>query len=141
MNGACSPVSRISGSISGRNFTHPTVQIPGTCSDYGAANSALEALLLDLDISREAFEKNHDLRSPRVSKVTTVDDGKGLPVILLVMEWQCPDWFEPTTRRLSLNDPVWWDISAKPNDNDSFELWSLSVMDLFSDRRQSHCGS
>lgn len=108
--------------------------------DYGATNSALEAVLLDLDISHQAFEKNHDLRSPVLSNVMSVEDGKSAPVILLLMEWQCPEWFEPTTRRLSLNDPLWWDVSVGPNDRDSFEYWSLSVMDYLADRRQSHCG-
>jgi hypothetical protein len=109
--------------------------------DYGATSSALEALLLDLDISRQAFEKNHDLKSPSLSRVMSVDNGKISQVILLVMEWQCPDWFEPTTRRLSLNDPLWWDVSVPPNNRDSFEYWSLSILDAFPDRRQGHCGS
>ncbi len=108
--------------------------------DYGATNSALEAVLLDLDISREAFEKHRDLTYPMLSKVLSVEDGKQVPIILLVMQWQCPDWFEPTTRRLSLNDPIWWDVTVQPNDRDDFENWSLAVLDMLVDRRQRRCG-
>jgi hypothetical protein len=46
------------------------------------------------------------------------------PVVLFIMEWQCPDWFEPTARRLSLNEVRWIDATRRPNDIKDFEPWS-----------------
>jgi hypothetical protein len=46
------------------------------------------------------------------------------PVILVVVEWKCPDWFEPTARRLSLNEVRWIDAMRAPNDIHDFEPWS-----------------
>ena len=111
-------------------------------ADYGARSSALEAVLLDLDISREAFEQHHDLNYPVVSNVLSIDDdGRQPPIILLLMQWQCPDWFEPTTRRLSLNDPLWLDVAVQPNNRDDFEHWSLAVLDMLVDKRQIRLGA
>lgn len=104
-------------------------------ADYGATNSALDALLLDLDISREAFEQRHDLSHPVISNVLSFDDDLPVPTVLLVMQWQCPDWFEPTTRRLSLNDPLWLDCEVPPNNPDDFERWSIAVLDLLVEKQ------
>lgn len=115
-----------------------TIGFPGVVSffdctlfsdgDYGAKENALGAILSDLDISAVAVhgEKLPD-PEPRFAMRVRGDDEQ--EVLLIVMEWTCPAWFEPTTRRLSLNDPHWLDLRVPPNDIDDFEPWTKATFD------------
>jgi hypothetical protein len=94
--------------------------------DYGAADSALSVLLLDLDISPQSFP-NGEPSKPKPLFAFEAEGDDGISVLLVVLEWTCPDWFEPTTRRLSLNDPRWLDLSARRNNLDDFEPWSKTA--------------
>lgn len=98
--------------------------------DYGATDNALNVLLLDLDISLQSFtDANPSKPEPLFAFEAEGDDG--IMVLLVVLEWTCPDWFEPTTRRLSLNDPCWLDLTAPPNNLDDFEPWSRTALRNF----------
>lgn len=99
-----------------------------TVSDYGVSECALEAILTDLDLSRESLSAIDDV-NPKVSDVIVVESDDAQPVILLVMKWTCPDWFEPATRRLSLNDLRWMDMDHKPNNIQDFDDWSAAAID------------
>ncbi|WP_170546392.1 HTH domain-containing protein [Ruegeria arenilitoris] len=95
--------------------------------DYGATENAFRVLLLDLDLSSQSFlEENPKKPSPLFVFETEGDDG--VSVLLIVLEWICPDWFEPTTRKLSLNDPCWLNFSVQPNNIDDFEPWSKTTL-------------
>ena len=99
--------------------------------DMGAAECGLDAVLSDLDISRNAFDNSADISLPSVSFVLYVVGEEGKPVLLFVMDWSCPNWFEPTMRRLSLNDVRWMDATGQPNDMSDFELWSVATLEAF----------
>ncbi|MCI1000679.1 hypothetical protein HWD97_11385 [Ochrobactrum sp. C6C9] len=115
-----------------------TIGFPGVVSffdctlfsdgDYGAKDNALGAILSDLDISAVAVhgEKLSD-PEPRFAMRAQQDDGQ--EILLIVMDWTCPSWFEPTTRRLSLNDPRWLDLRVPPNDIDDFEPWTRATLE------------
>lgn len=94
--------------------------------DYGAAENALSVLLLDLDLSSQSFP-NSEPNRPEPIFAFEAEGGDGITVLLVVLEWVCPDWFEPTTRRLSLNDPHWLDLSMQPNNLEDFEPWSKTA--------------
>ncbi len=94
--------------------------------DYGATDNALSVLLLDLDISPQSFP-NGEPTKPKPIFSFEAEGDDGVAVLLVVLEWTCPDWFEPTTRRLSLNDPRWLDLSMTPNNLDDFEPWSRTA--------------
>jgi len=95
--------------------------------DYGASDNALNALLLDLDLSPKSFPESHpDKPEPLFAFEADGDDG--ITVFLVVLEWTCPEWFEPTTKRLSLNDPCWLDLAVPPNNLDDFEPWSKATL-------------
>jgi HB1, ASXL, restriction endonuclease HTH domain len=94
--------------------------------DYGASDSALNVLLLDLDLSPQAFGGDTPSKpEPVCAFETNSDDGKA--VLLLIYEWGCPEWFEPTSRRLSLNEPCWLDLTVPTNNLDDFEPWSKAA--------------
>lgn len=91
--------------------------------DYGASDNALNVLLLDLDLSPQSFP-NGEPSKPKPIYAFEAEGEDGITVLLIVLEWICPDWFEPTSRRLSLNDPHWLDLSVPPNNLEDFEPWS-----------------
>ena len=113
-----------------------TIGFPGTLSvhdrtlfslhDYGVTDNALNVLHLDLDLSPRDICSD-PLPVP-TTRFTVEAEGYGdFSIVLIVMEWSCPRWFEPTTRRLSLNSPNWLDLSVAPNDFNDFEPWSQTT--------------
>jgi hypothetical protein len=96
--------------------------------DMGVTDCGLNAVLTDLDLSKSAFRDQSELTRPSVSFALLAADGILDPVILFIMEWQCPKWFEPTARRLSLNEVRWIDATRPPNDIDAFEPWSAIAL-------------
>jgi len=95
--------------------------------DYGATENALRVLLLDLDLSSQSFP-DENLKKPAPIFTFEAEGDDGVSVLLVVLEWTCPDWFEPTTRKLSLNDPCWLNLSIQPNNIDDFEPWSKTTL-------------
>jgi HB1, ASXL, restriction endonuclease HTH domain len=91
--------------------------------DMGVTECGLSAVLSDLDLSRSAFPT--EIVHPTVSFTFVPHGDAAEPAVLFIMEWQCPDWFEPTARRLSLNEVRWIDATHRPNDIEAFEPWSV----------------
>ena len=100
--------------------------------DMGVVECGLNAALLDLDLSKSAFPSG--ILKPAISFVVVAIHSLVDPVVLFVMEWECPEWFEPTARRLSLNDVRWIDATHKPNDIQDFEPWSAIAFEALLDR-------
>jgi len=96
--------------------------------DMGISECGLNTLLTDLDLSKSAFGKGSAPERPFISLVRLMKDDAADPAILFIMEWQCPDWFEPTVRRLSLNEVRWIDGKHIPNDIHAFEPWSAAAL-------------
>lgn len=95
--------------------------------DYGATDNALSVLLLDLDLSPQSFD-GAAVEKPEPIFALEAEGDDGIDIFLIVLEWTCPNWFEPTTRRLSLNDPCWLDFTVLPNNLDDFEPWSRRTL-------------
>ena len=108
------------------SFTDNTLFSEG---DYGAADGALDALLTDLDLSLRSFTSEGQVELPTSTDIVKLDYPGDKPTILLIMQWKCPEWFEPTTRRLSLNDVCWFDMSSRVNNIEDFEPWSRAALD------------
>lgn len=106
-------------------FTDNTLFSEG---DYGAAEGALEAVLTDLDLSLRAFTDASHIELPTSTDIVMLNGDDDKPIILLIMQWTCPDWFEPTSRRLSLNDVCWYNLSTKANNVEDFEPWSRAAL-------------
>lgn len=95
--------------------------------DHGTTENAFRVLLLDLDLSPQSFQVKNPEKPSQVFVFQAEGDDQ-VSVLLVVFEWTCPDWFEPTTRKLSLNDPCWMNISHPPNNIDDFEPWSQTTL-------------
>lgn len=119
-----------------------TIGFPGVISffdctlfsdgDYGASDNALDAILSDLDIEAMSIH-GESIARPQPLLVMKGERDENSNALVLVMDWNCPDWFEPTTRRLSINDPSWMDLRKKPNNIEDFEPWSLAALEAVSD--------
>ena len=115
-----------------------TIGFPGVISfydctlfsdrDYGAKENAMDAIIADLDISAIAIHGER-LPSPEPRFIIRVRRDSDEEVLLIVMDWICPAWFEPTTRRLSLNDPRWLNFDVQPNNIHDFEPWTRATLD------------
>lgn len=98
--------------------------------ELGAEECAVAVLQQDLDLSLAAFEEPSSQR-PTVAGVTALTDINNSLDIVIVLSWDCPEWFEPSTRRLSLNEPHWLGTVERVNDLDDFEPWSAHLIHLF----------
>lgn len=99
----------------------------------GAEECAIAVLQQDLDLSLATFERPSAHR-PTVDGVTAIMNlGESLDIVI-VLSWESPDWFEPTTRRLSFNEPTWLCSSSRPNDINDFEPWSARVLHWYTAR-------
>ncbi|PZQ81183.1 MAG: hypothetical protein DI549_14755 [Ancylobacter novellus] len=96
--------------------------------DLGVTERGLSVLLDDLDLSRSMFRTSEGIEVPKVLFSEVAIDDSSQPALLFVMEWDCPEWFEPTARRLSLNEVRWIDATRMPNDLNDFEPWSSAAL-------------
>lgn len=95
-------------------------------SDYGAAEAGLTSVIYDLGLAGGSLGRGVADIYPNLHSVGVATLPK--PALFFVMIWRCPDWFELTSRRLSLNDPIWIDKDRLPNDIGDFEPWSQMVL-------------
>ncbi|MEP5768629.1 HTH domain-containing protein [Nisaea sp.] len=95
----------------------------------GIQDCSVAVLQQDLDLSLATFERSVE-QSPKIECVTALTDMDGQLDLVIVVTWESPEWFEPTTKRLSLNDPDWIHTRALPNDIDDFEPWSAHILGL-----------
>lgn len=92
----------------------------------GAEESAADVLMHDLDLSYSSFH-GPGKNLPEINHVMVVEADKSLDVVI-VLTWHCPTWFEPITRRMSLNEPHWLCTSIRHNNSDDFEPWSSMIL-------------
>jgi hypothetical protein len=102
-------------------------------NDLGVVERGLAVLLDDLDLSRSVFGASEEVNAPNMLFSMLAIDESSQPALLFVMEWACPDWFEPTARRLSLNEVRWIDATRVPNDLNDFEPWSCAALSAIVD--------
>lgn len=108
-------------------------------SDLGISDRGLAVILDDLDLSRSVFGSSNDVNAPDVLFSMLAVDESSQPALLFVMEWACPEWFEPTSRRLSLNEVRWIDATRVPNDPSDFEPWSSAALSAIIDNNLRCC--
>ena len=92
----------------------------------GIVEAGLTALALDLDFPL-GIETLEGEVSTEMSLIPVMRDEEPVAA-LAVFETMCPEWFEPTTRRLSMNHLTWLPFRAPPNQIDDYDPWSRAVM-------------
>lgn len=92
----------------------------------GAIENSISTLKWDLDLSPFVFEAEQST-APDPLFMFLTESPTGEVSLVLSYIWACPNWFEPTKRRLSLNDPSWIDFKHPPNNLDDLEPWSQEI--------------
>lgn len=94
--------------------------------DHGILSSGLETLAVDLDMSGDAAW--HEIAADAsVQSIVYAETGQRAD-LLGVVRINCPNWFEPLTRRLAINDLSWHDLSVPTNHFDDYDPWSQIVL-------------
>lgn len=95
--------------------------------DHGVVWSGMKALASDLDlyddVAWRALNANSKLQTMIIPKSDT-----GSESLLAVISFACPDWFEPTSSRLAINELQWLDLSVPMNHTDDFDPWSQTLL-------------
>ncbi|MEQ9487437.1 MAG: hypothetical protein RIM72_00405 [Alphaproteobacteria bacterium] len=108
---------------------------------FGAEECAISVLQQDLDLSLAAFDRS-DSQRPKIDSVMAVSGLGGNLELVIVLLWNCPKWFEPVTRRLSLNNPEWLHLEARHNNIEDFEPWSVQVLERLTEAtRRANIGN
>ncbi len=98
--------------------------------DAGISSTGLRAAKMDLDILHDAPEHKTFADCAAQTRFVLVSGKCDAPASLLsLIPFECPDWFEPTKRRLAINDLSWMSTETQPNNLDDFEPWSRSILD------------
>ena len=93
--------------------------------DFGIVEAGLRAAQIDLDIP--APIPSEPLKG-RLRYFIWPTEIEGPSQLLAIIDFNCPPWFEPTRRRLALNDLAWLDVSKPVNDIDDFDPWSKLIL-------------
>jgi hypothetical protein len=109
--------------------------------DAGISSTGLRAAKMDLDILFDAPEdKLPTERAGATRFVLASQLGVATPSLLSIVPFMCPDWFEPTKRRLAINDLTWMNLSTPPNNLEDFEPWSRCIAGNLRAIAASHMG-
>jgi hypothetical protein len=100
--------------------------------DMGIVEAGVRAAKIDLDIPPPPA----NFREPEkaiLHRFVWVTQPFSASVLLAVIAYACPKWFEPVRRRLALNDLQWIDADRGFNDIDDFDPWSKIVLQTHRD--------
>lgn len=113
-------------------FTAPVTERDYTLfdqEDLGITSSGLKAVVLDLDIPQIYSGLEEHSASILLKAFVLYEKPRAAPDLLAVLCFECPEWFEPESRRLALNDMRWLDSSKPINHWQDFDPWSQLVLE------------
>ena len=111
-------------------FYSPVSEADATLFDQetvGIISNGLTTLCMDLDLNLESAWVALSSET-KVDDIVIVKNSDGTEDVLAVLRFQCPDWFEPLTRRLSINELRWQDIHQPINHIEDYDPWSQAVL-------------
>jgi hypothetical protein len=92
---------------------------------FGIPERGLEAAKTDLEIFGTYLEDSHTDFQTEVQYFVYSEADHAL---IGVVYYECPEWFEPTKRRLSMHDVQWHEIKKSINNIEDFDPWSQLVL-------------
>lgn len=93
---------------------------------FGILDAGIRAASIDLDIPPDFAPTER--RGARLVFFVWPALSQSSTDLLAVVDYECPKWFEPTKRRLALNDLCWLDTSNPVNNIDDFDPWSRLIL-------------
>jgi hypothetical protein len=98
--------------------------------DRGIVESGIRVTKLDLDIPTIQSADNPSRIDASLQQFLWVTQPPNATDLLALIAMKCPDWFEPTRRRLALNDLRWLDLTTRVNNLEDFDPWSRHVLQV-----------
>lgn len=95
-------------------------------TDHGIVSSSVRALATDLDLHGH-FMWDIVAKSSRLVAFV-VPSSQAINDLLAVVAFSCPEWLEPTSKRLAINDLEWLDLRVPLNHLEDFDPWSQAVI-------------
>jgi hypothetical protein len=93
-------------------------------ADHGIVASGVRALSVDLNLTPDpALSQNAKLRG------FVCSNGDNTPNLLGLVTFEAPEWLEPFTRRLAINDLAWHDLHVQLNHYEDFDPWSQLIFE------------
>jgi HB1, ASXL, restriction endonuclease HTH domain len=102
-------------------FVHRDEHTLFNLEDFGIVDSGVQATKIDLDVPEVPTTER--VKAALRTFIWSTQGGETTD-LLAVIKFECPTWFEPTKRRLALNDLTWLDATIPVNDIDDFDPWS-----------------
>jgi HB1, ASXL, restriction endonuclease HTH domain len=93
-------------------------------ADHGIVTSGMRAVSVDLNLTPDLqLSRNAELKG----FICANDDNR--PNLLGIIVFEAPEWLEPITRRLAINDLAWHDLQLPINHHEDFDPWSRLVLE------------
>ncbi|MBM7407076.1 MULTISPECIES: HTH domain-containing protein [Sphingomonas] len=111
-------------------FYSPVIEADMTLfdqADHGVVWSGMKALASDLDLYDNLAWQALNANSKLQAVVYPENDGEA-DNLLAVVGFYCPEWLEPTSTRLAINDLQWIDLRTPINHLDDFDPWSQTLL-------------
>lgn len=96
--------------------------------EFGIAESATNAAKIDLDIDGPNSENPRHVDEVSLQYFLVRHQEEEMSELVGVVYFECPDWFEPTKRRLAMYDVQWLDLRNPINDLSDFDPWSQAIL-------------
>ncbi len=97
--------------------------------DYGAVWGGVGKTITDLGIPPDTIDGKELYSRSSLEFLARFDKGEKSPDVIAVVTFECPAWFEPTKKRLAINDPRWLDLRNPVNHIEDFDPWSRTLLD------------
>lgn len=118
-------------SIGFSTLVTPHDQTLFNAKDAGVVEAGVRATMIDLDLMSGKENCEQLTRKAELYRFVVSHETMSTGDLLAVVSIQCPAWFEPSRRRLALNDLEWMDIRNHVNNIDDFDPWSRLVLKAF----------
>jgi hypothetical protein len=112
-------------------------------ADHGIVSSGVRAASIDLDFPQNVMSDQECRERSQLTCFLFHKTEAQAADLLALIKFDCPDWFEPTKRRLAINDLQWLDLDTPLNYIEDFDPWSrLALAQMveqgFESRKRGH---
>lgn len=97
-------------------------------ADHGIVASGMRALTVDLNLDSDLH-----LTQGAALRGFVCAGNDDPPNLLGVVTFEAPEWLEPFTRRLAINDLSWHDLQVQLNHHEDFDPWSRIILENLTD--------
>lgn len=95
--------------------------------DWGLRKAGVCKAIIDIGSSLEDFGDTYINKESTLDFILPIENGDDFELVGVVT-LKCPDWFEPTNKKLAINELKWLDITQPINNTADFDPWSKKLL-------------